>query len=428
MTSHDSVPARRAALAFVFVVVLIDILAFGVIIPVLPHLIEDFVDGDVARAAWWVGVFGSLFAVVQFVFSPIQGALSDRFGRRPVILISCLGLGLDFILMAVANSLPLLLIGRIIAGITAASFTTANAYIADVTPPEKRASGYGLLGAAFGLGFIIGPALGGWLGSIDVRLPFWIAAGLALVNFAYGLFVLPESLPPERRTSRFEWRTANPLGAFRQLKRYPHALGIAGIVFLSMFAHYVFPATFVLYADHRYGWDERAVGTILAVVGVCSVIVQAGLVGRIVARIGERHALLLGLTCGTLALVIYGLAPTRLWFLLGIPMGALWGLVQPAAQAVVTRAVDPSEQGRLQGAIMSVTSLAGIISPFLLASVFSNAIGRYAHWHLPGAAFLVAAILLFVALLLVARVVPKRLAPHATKTTAQPVPETVPVE
>lgn len=395
---------RRAALVFIFIVVALDILAFGIIIPVLPHLIEDFVGGDIAKAAWWVGVFGSLFATVQFVCSPIQGTLSDRFGRRPVILISCLGLGLDFMLMALVNTLPLLLIGRIISGITAASFTTAHAYIADVTPPEKRAGSYGMLGAAFGLGFIVGPALGGWLGSIDVRLPFWFAAALALMNFFYGLFVLPESLPKEKRTTRFEWRHANPIGALHRLRRYPQVLGIVGVVFLSMCAHYVFPSTFVLYADYRYGWDERSVGYVLALVGVCSAIVQAGLVGRIVARIGERNALLLGLSCGVAGLLIYGLASNGLWFLMGIPIGAMWGLVQPSAQALVTREVDPSEQGRLQGAVMSVASLAGIVSPFLLASVFSGAIGPNAHWQLPGAAFVVAAVLLFGGLLLAMRV------------------------
>lgn len=417
---------RRAALIFIFVVVALDLLAFGIIIPVLPHLIEDFVGGDVAKAAWWVGVFGSLFAAVQFVCSPIQGTLSDRFGRRPVILISCLGLGLDFMLMALVNTLPLLLIGRVISGITAASFTTAHAYIADVTPPDKRAGSYGLLGAAFGLGFIVGPALGGWLGSIDVRLPFWFAAGLALTNFFYGLFVLPESLPKDKRSARFEWRHANPIGALHRLRRYPHVLGIVGVLFLSMFAHYVFPSTFVLYADYRYGWDQGSVGYVLALVGVCSAIVQAGLVGRVVARIGERNALLVGLGCGVAGLLIYGLASSGLWFLMGIPIGAMWGLVQPSAQALVTRDVDPSEQGRLQGAVMSVASLAGIVSPFLLASVFAGAIGPYAHWELPGAAFLVAAALLFAALLLAWRVARPHTPTDRASVETPPVPDVIP--
>lgn len=398
------VPVRRAALIFIFVTVTIDILAFGVIIPVLPHLIEDFVGGDTAQAAWWVGVFGTVFAAVQFVCSPIQGALSDRYGRRPVILISCLGLGLDFVLMAVVNTLPLLFIGRVISGITAASFTTANAYIADVTPPDKRAAGFGMIGAAFGIGFIVGPALGGFLGGIDVRLPFWVAAGLALANFLYGLFVLPESLPKEQRTARFDWSHANPITALQNLRRYPQVFGLAAVIFLINVAHYVFPATFVLYADHRYGWGEQAVGFILAAVGLFSAAVQGGLSGPAVKRFGERRVLLAGLGGGVACLLIYGLAPSGPWFLIGIPIGALWGLTGPAAQSLMTREVAASEQGRLQGAVMSLASLAGVFSPFVLASVFAAAIGPYAAYGVPGAAFLVAALILIAGLLLAARV------------------------
>jgi DHA1 family tetracycline resistance protein-like MFS transporter len=229
--------ARRAALAFLFITVLIDVLSFGVIIPVLPHLVEEFTGGDIASAARWVGVFGMVFAAVQFVSTPVQGALSDRFGRRPVILVSCLGLGLDFIFMALATSLPMLFVGRVISGIASASFTTANAYIADVTAPEKRAKSFGMIGAAFGLGFVVGPLIGGWLGGIDLRLPFWFAAGLALLNFLYGWFVLPESLPPERRAPRFDVSHANPFGALALLRSYPQVFGLAAVVFLANLAH-----------------------------------------------------------------------------------------------------------------------------------------------------------------------------------------------
>ncbi|HXH01084.1 MAG TPA: MFS transporter, partial [Xanthomonadaceae bacterium] len=250
---------RRAALIFIFVTVLIDVLAFGLIIPVLPHLVESFVGGNTVQAAHWVGIFGTLFALIQFVSSPIQGTLSDRFGRRPVILLSCLGLAVDFVFMALAPTLLWLLVGRVISAITSASFTTANAYVADVTPADQRAKNFGLLGAAFGVGFIIGPAIGGWLGGIDLRLPFWFAGGLALVNFAYGWFVLPESLSVAMRTPRIDWSHANPLGSLRMLRRYPQVLGLAVVIFLFQLAHYVYPSVFVLYADYRYGWGPQAV-------------------------------------------------------------------------------------------------------------------------------------------------------------------------
>jgi len=270
-----SVGGSRAALAFVFVTVTIDILAFGIIIPVLPHLVQDFVGGSIAKASVWSGIFSTVFATTQFVCSPIQGALSDRFGRRVVILLSCLGLGLDFALMALVNTLPLLLVGRVISGITAASFSTANAYIADVTPPDKRAGAFGMLGAAFGIGFVVGPAIGGFLSGYGVRAPFWGAAVLALCNFAYGLFVLPESLPPEKRSKRIDWSHANPFGALLRLRRYPQVLGLAVVTFLWNLAHYVLPAIFVLYADYRYQWGARSVGYVLGGVGLCGAIVPA---------------------------------------------------------------------------------------------------------------------------------------------------------
>ncbi|WP_064748530.1 TCR/Tet family MFS transporter [Lysobacter firmicutimachus] len=388
--------ARRAALLFIFITVLIDVLSFGLIIPVLPHLIENFVGGDTAKAAYWVGVFGTVFAAIQFVFSPIQGALSDRYGRRPVILLSCLGLGLDFILMAVVNTLPLLLVGRIIAGITAASFTTANAYIADITPPEQRAKSFGMIGAAFGVGFVIGPVIGAYLGEIDLRLPFWFSAGLALLNFLYGLFVLPESLPPEKRTPRFDWSHANPFGALVLLRRYPQVFGLAAVVFIANMAHYVYPSIFVLFADYQYHWGLREVGWVLLVVGVFNIIVNVGLVGRVVARLGERRALLLGLSCGVTGFVIYGLAGTGWLFLLGLPISALWAMAAPATQALITRQVGADAQGRIQGALMSLVSLAGVLGPALFAGSFGYFIGKHTPLHLPGAPWFIAAALLAV--------------------------------
>ncbi|HVI59579.1 MAG TPA: TCR/Tet family MFS transporter [Luteimonas sp.] len=400
MSTLPNPRVRRAALAFIFVTVLIDVLAFGVIIPVLPHLVQQFVGGRIDTAAYWIGAFGTMFALIQFVFSPIQGTLSDRFGRRPVILLSCLGLGLDFIFMALAPSLAWLFVGRIISAMTSASFTTANAYIADVTPPDQRAKSYGMIGAAFGVGFVIGPLIGGWLGEIGLRWPFWFAAGLALLNFCYGLFVLPESLPPERRTPRFDWAHANPLGSMRLLRSYPQVFGLAAVVFIANLAHYVYPSVFVLFADYAYHWGQKEVGYVLAAVGVLNIIVNVGLVGRVVKRFGERRALLGSLACGAIGFAVYGIADHGWIFLLGLPISALWAISAPATQALITRQVGPEVQGRVQGALMSLVSMAGIVGPTIFAGSFGWFIGEHAPLHLPGAPWFIAGLLLAVAVLI----------------------------
>jgi len=388
---------RTAALIFIFITVLIDVLSFGVIIPVLPGLVRQFTGGDFVQAAWWVGIFGTLFALIQFVSAPIQGTLSDRYGRRPVILLSCLGLGIDFVLMALAQSLPWLLVARIFSGVFSASFTTANAYIADVTAPEKRAKAFGMIGAAFGLGFILGPIIGGQLSKYDLRAPFWFAAGLALLNFLYGWFVLPESLPKEKRTTRFDWAHANPVGSLMLLRKYPQVFGLAAVVFLANFAHYVYPSVFVLFAEYEYRWNEQQVGFVLAAVGVCSVIVQGGLMGPVVKKLGERRALLFGLGCGVIGFLIYGIADAGWFFLIGLPISALWGFAGPATQSLITRQVGADAQGRVQGALMSLVSLAGVFAPLAFAGTFGLFIGKQAPAHLPGAAWLLAALLLFCA-------------------------------
>ncbi|MBA8882870.1 TCR/Tet family MFS transporter [Dokdonella fugitiva] len=384
---------RRAALAFIFVTVLIDILSFGLIIPVLPHLIENFLHGNVAAAARWYTGFASVFMAMQFVFTPVQGALSDRYGRRPVILLSNLGLGLDFAMMALVNSLPLLFIGRVVSGITSASFSTANAYIADITPPQQRAQAFGMIGMAFGLGFIIAPFIGGHLGAIDVRLPFWAAVAMSLTNFCYGWFVLPESLPVERRTTRFDWGHANPLGSLALLRRYPQVLGIAGVLFLMAFAHMVYPTTFVLYADYRFGWGPDMAGNTLALVGLLAAIVQGVLIKRIVAALGERRTLLFGLACGAVGFALYALAPTGYWFWAMMPVAALWGVATPAAQALMTHAVDPREQGRLQGAVASLSSIAGILGALVFPTILAAVAGSARHDVVAGATFWLAALI-----------------------------------
>ncbi len=385
---------RQAALIFIFITVLIDVLAFGVIIPVLPHLVQQFVGGDKSQAAYWVGGFSTAFAIVQFFSAPIQGALSDRYGRRPVILLSCLGLGVDFIFMALAPSLAWLFVGRLISAATSASFTTANAYIADVTTAENRAKGFGMLGAAFGLGFIIGPLVGGLLGAISPRLPFWFSAGLALLNFAYGLFVLPESLPEGRRSKMFDWAHAKPMGSVHLLRNYPQIWGLVALVFIANFAHYVYPSTFVLFADVSFGWKETEAGYVLSAVGVLSVIVNAVLIGWLVKRVGERRAILFGLSCGVIGFLIYGFAGSGWVFLAGLPISALWAIAAPSTQALITQQVGPEVQGRIQGALSSLVSLAGIVAPALFAGSFGYFIGPHAPVHLPGIAFLIAAALL----------------------------------
>ena len=399
----DRSPASRAALAFIFVTVVLDVLALGVIIPVLPRLVEGFVSGDTARAAKIYGLFGGVWALMQFFFSPLLGAMSDRFGRRPVILFSNFGLGFDYILMALAPSLWWLFAGRVISGITGASVTTAWAYIADVTPPEKRAAGYGLIGSAFGLGFVLGPAAGGILGGINPRLPFWVAAVLTLANAMYGLFVLPESLPRDKRAG-FRLSRANPLGALQLLRSRPRLMGLASLNFLYWIAHHSLTSVFVLYAGYRYGWGAKTVGLTLAFVGIASVIVQGGLVRPFVKRFGERAGIITGLVFGSIGFAIYGLAPTAHAFWAGIPVFALMGLFGPSLQGLMTQRVGPSEQGRLQGANTSVMGITGVFAPSMFALVFSSFIGPRANLHLPGAPFLLAAALLAAGVLIAYRV------------------------
>jgi len=381
----------KRALAFIFCTVALDVLALGLMIPVLPKIVLGFMGGDTAGAAEVFGAFATAWGLMQFLCSPLLGALSDRYGRRPVILISCLGLGLDYVFMALAPSLTLLFIGRIISGITAATISTAFAYIADVTPPDGRAKAFGVVGVAFGLGFVVGPALGGLLGGFEPRLPFWVSAAACVVNAAFGWFVLPESLPADRRMA-FAWKRANPIGALRLLLSHRRLTGLAAVDFVANVAHQVLPSVFVLYAGYRYGWGETAVGLTLAFVGICSAIVQGLLIGPTVSRLGVRRALLLGLLAGALGMAIYGLAPSGPWFWLGAPVMALWGLSGPALQEMMSRLVSPSQQGQLQGANNSSHSVTGLIGPALFSGTFAWLLG----W-LPGAPFLLAAVLLLAA-------------------------------
>ena len=384
---------RRAAFMFIFITVALDMLSLGMIMPVLPKLVENFMGGDTARAAEIFGVFGTAWALMQFLFSPLLGAMSDSYGRRPVVLISNFGLGLDYVLMALAPNLWWLFAGRVISGVSSATVAASYAYVADVTPAEQRAAKFGMIGAAFGLGFVLGPALGGVLGALDPRLPFWVAAGLSLLNGLYGLFVLPESLPREKRVA-FEWQRANPVGSLRLLRSHPELSGLAASEFLAALAHVVLPSVWALYAGYRYGWDERAVGLSLAVVGICAVVVQAGLVGPVVKALGERRALMFGLAGGIAGFMVMGIAETGLVFSLGIPLLALWGIANPAINGLMSRHVGPSEQGQLQGANSSIQGIANLAGPFIFTLTFAWSIGGGRNAHIPGAAFLLSALLL----------------------------------
>jgi len=397
--SSASATVTRAAFYFILVTIGFDCIAFGIIAPVLPDLVRQFEGGDFGQASAVTGYFGLAWATMQFLFSPLLGAWSDRFGRRPVILLSCLGIGLDYIFMALAPSLRWLFVGRVISGITTSNIATAYAYITDVTPPAERARKFGLLGAAFGLGFVIGPAVGGALGVHNLRMPFWVAAGLSLINFLYGLFVLPESLPLERR-SKSAWHMANPLGSLGLLRSHPELFGLAIVITLFYLAHNALPSMWALYTEYRYGWNRRDVGLSLTAVGTCSAFVSAGLVGPVVKRFGERFSLFAGLVCGTLGFLGFALAARGAYIFAAIPLIALWGVAGPAIQSLMSQLVDHSSQGKLQGAINSLRAMTGMAGPPLFTQVFTFAIAAKSSLHFPGAPYLLAGLLLFSSLML----------------------------
>ncbi len=387
---------RQAAVIFILITIALDMLALGAIIPVLPSLVTSFLGGDAAQGALVYGLFGTTWALMQFIFMPVLGALSDRYGRRPVVLLSNLGLGLDYILMALAPTLWLLFVGRVISGITAASFSVASAYIADITAPEKRAAAFGLIGAAFGIGFILGPALGGLMSDFGPRAPFWLAAVLSLANFAYGWFVLPESLSPDKR-STFKLRSANPLGSLRFLQSVPGLMPLSFVNFLSFLAHEVLPSTTVLYVGYRYGSGPKLVGLFLAAVGICSALMQALGTKYLVKTFGESRVLIGGLAAGAVGFAIYGLAPDVWWMALGIPVVALWGTAGPAVQALMTSKVGPTQQGQLQGALASLRGVSGLIGPGLFTLTFAQFIGDWKGAGIPGAPFFLSTLLLLAA-------------------------------
>ena len=401
--------ARKAAMIFILITVFIDVLGIGIIIPILPELIKDFAGGSTALAGRWFGVLAASYALAQFIFAPVLGSLSDRVGRRPVILIALFGLGVDYVIMGFAPTLGWLFVGRLLAGVMGASITTANAYIADVSKPENRARNFGLIGVSFGLGFIFGPALGGILGGIDLRLPFFVSAGLALVNWLYGFFVLPESLPPEKRDA-FSWKKANPIGSLVVLGSYPLVAGLTAVFVFVVLAQRGLETVWVLYTGHKFGWDEQATGLSLALVGMMAAIVQGGLVQPIVKRLGERRAILYGLVIAVITYLGYGLA-TAGWMLLAfIIFGSIGGVAGPAIQSLVAGAVPSEDQGKVQGGIQSLMSLTSIVAPLIFTTgLFSYFTSPSAPFELPGAPFLLGAVmyaLAFVSLLRLFRRMP----------------------
>jgi DHA1 family tetracycline resistance protein-like MFS transporter len=396
-------PRPQPAVIFIFITLFLDIFGIGLVVPVLPGLVEELQGGSVEAASHAVGWLGALYALMQFIFSPILGSLSDRFGRRPVILVSLLGAALDYLLLAWAPSMAWLFVGRIISGITAANFSAASAYIADVTSPEKRAAGFGMIGAAFGLGFIAGPAVGGLLGEFGLRLPFLVAAGVTALNWIYGIFVLPESLTPENRRA-FDWLSVNPFKSLVALARWPVVSGLAGAQFLMNLSHNIYPSLWVLYTGFRYGWSTRTVGLSLCVVGLTSAIVQGALAGNIIRRMGERRAVLFGLGLMSVAMVCYGLATEGWMIFVTIILGSIGGVAGPAEQSLISQAVPADEQGAVQGALNSLASVAGVIGPLVWTWIFAASLGTNGTLNFPGLAFIIAGVLTLIALAIAVRV------------------------
>lgn len=383
----------RLPLFFVLATVMIDAMGIGLIMPIMPNLLLEVQGGSLADAAIWGGILSTAFAVMQFLFSPVLGSLSDALGRRPVLLISLLVMTLDYLVMALAGSLWLLLVGRIVGGITAATHATAGAYIADISKPAEKAANFGLLGAAFGAGFVLGPLLGGLLGELGTRAPFYAAAILAGLNFTLGWFVMRETVTDETRRA-FDWRRANPLGAFRAMARIPGITGLLWVYFLYSVAIYVYPAIWAYFTAEQFGWQPRMIGISLAVYGICMAVVQGGLLRYLVRWIGERRTVLWGQIFDFGAFGILAVISSGSLALLLIPISALGAVVQPALQGLMSRAVADNQQGELQGVMTAVHALAMVISPLMMTTTFALFSDPETAYYLPGAPFVLALILM----------------------------------
>jgi len=361
----------KYALLFIFITVMLNMIGLGVIMPVMPQLIMSVTGGELAEAAQWGGYLTVVYALMQFIMMPMIGGLSDRFGRRPVILISLAAYSFDFFIMAIAPSIGLILAARTLAGAFAATFSTANAYIADISPPEKRAANFGLIGAAFGLGFIIGPGIGGVLGDqFGARAPFFFVAGLGALNFLLGFFALPETLTAENRRA-FNWKRANAFGNFKQFGQHPIMLPITGVLFLAQLAHWSYPSIWAYYAEEKFAWTPMQIGASLMFVGLTAAIVQGGLTRIIIPKIGERAAALIAMSVTMLAYVSFALVEKGWMVYAIIALSALGGLAQPALQGIMSRTMPANAQGELQGAVAAVMSLSMVISPWMMTQIFS---------------------------------------------------------
>ena len=398
MASKRTAPA----LVFIFITLLIDVTGLGIIIPVFPKLLEQLIHGNISQAASWGALLTPAYALMQFIFSPVLGGLSDRYGRRPVLLFSLLGFGIDYLFQGFAPSIGWLFLGRVLAGITGASFTTATAYIADISPPEKRAQNFGLVGAAFGVGFILGPAIGGLLGQYGPRVPFFVAAGLTMVNFLYGLFILPESLSPENRRP-FNWRRANPVGSLMRLGNYPVILGLVASLVLIYIAGFAVQGTWTFYTIEKFKWDEKTVGFSLAAIGVSFAVVQGGLSRIIIPKLGQQRSVYVGLVFSAIGFLLFGLANQSWMMFVFMAVYALGGIAGPSIQGIISNQVPANEQGELQGALTSLTSTTSIFGPFIMGNLFAFFTSPNAPFYLPGAPFFLGSVLIIISAFLARR-------------------------
>lgn len=378
---------KKAAIGFIFVTLLIDVTGFGIIIPVMPKLIEQLLHiSDVSKASQYGGWLTFAYAIMQFIFAPVLGNLSDKYGRRPILLFSLFGFGIDYLFLSFAPSIAWLFVGRLIAGVTGASFTTASAYIADISTNENRAQNFGMIGAAFGLGFIIGPLIGGLLGEFGARVPFMVAAGLALTNWLYGYFVLPESLDKAHRR-QFEWKRANPLGSLLQLKKYPQVGGLVVSLTLVYLAAHAVQSNWSFFNIERFNWSPKMIGISLGAVGLLVGIVQGGLIRFINPKLGNEKSVYIGLALYALGLLLFAFANhSWMMFVFLIPY-CLGGIAGPALQSIISGHVPPSEQGELQGALTSLMSATSILGPLLMTNLFAYFTGKHAPFYFPGSAF-----------------------------------------
>lgn len=416
---------KQAALGFVFVTLLIDCIGLGIIIPIMPGLIQELQGGDLSQASVYGGLLTFAYATFQFLFAPVVGGLSDRYGRRPVLLASLLGLGVDYIFLAFAPGIAWLFVGRIIAGIFGASFTTVMAYIADVSTPEKRAQNFGLVGVAFGLGFIIGPVIGGLFSEFGIRVPFMVAAGLSLLNCLYGYFILPESLS-KRNRRKFEWKRANPIGTLLHLKRYPALFSLVFAILLVYIAAHAAQSTWSYYTMEKFNWDEKMVGYSLGLVGLLIAIVQGGLIRIVIPKTGQKNAVYIGLIMYITGFVLFAFA-SKSWMMFAfcVPY-CLGGIAGPALQGILSTKVPANEQGELQGIMASMMSVSSILGPLLMTNLFSTFTRSNAPVYFPGAPFMAGAILTVISLVLCVRSLLKYHTPaKQPETEAEVVAETV---